>query len=211
MLVFLPVFMLEGLSGAFFRPLATAYVLAILASLLVALTITPALSLLMLPKHLDAKESRLVTALKDWYRRTLPRLIDRPRRRRRRLGRADGRHARVRAAAWRRVSPELSRVRLPDALGREAGQLNRGDAAHHRAREQGAARHPWRAKLRIAYRPCRGGGRSRRAELHRALDQPRSQRRLRGDGREGPGGRRRLSGPVSRSADLPPRAHQGGA
>ena len=62
MLVFLPVFMLEGLSGAFFRPLATAYVLAILASLFVALTVTPALSLLLLPKHLDAKESRLVTA-----------------------------------------------------------------------------------------------------------------------------------------------------
>lgn len=78
MLVFLPVFMLEGLSGAFFRPLATAYVLAILASLFIALTITPALSLLILPRHLDAKESRLVTALKNWYRRTLPRVIDRP-------------------------------------------------------------------------------------------------------------------------------------
>ena len=108
MLVFLPVFMLEGLSGAFFRPLATAYVLAILASLLVALTITPALSLLMLPRHLDARESRLVTALKDWYRRTLPRLIDRPKAGRRSIGGVDGGHARVRSAAWRRVSPELS-------------------------------------------------------------------------------------------------------
>jgi CzcA family heavy metal efflux pump len=78
MLVFLPVFMLEGLSGAFFRPLATAYVLAILSSLFVALTITPAMSLLILPNKLDAKESRLVTALKDWYRRALPRVIDRP-------------------------------------------------------------------------------------------------------------------------------------
>lgn len=78
MLVFLPVFMLDGLSGAFFRPLATAYVLAILSSLFVALTVTPAMALLILPHKLDAKESRLVTALKSWYRATLPKLIDRP-------------------------------------------------------------------------------------------------------------------------------------
>jgi CzcA family heavy metal efflux pump len=78
MLVFVPVFLLEGLTGAFFRPLALAYVLAILASLAVALTITPALSLLLLPKHLDLRDVRLVGGLKTRYRRLLESFVDRP-------------------------------------------------------------------------------------------------------------------------------------
>jgi Cu/Ag efflux pump CusA len=76
--VFVPVFMLEGLAGAFFRPLALSYVLAIIASLAVALTVTPAMALLLLPTHLDTRESRLVSGLKARYRRMLPVFVDRP-------------------------------------------------------------------------------------------------------------------------------------
>jgi Cu/Ag efflux pump CusA len=50
-LVFLPVYFMEGLSGAFFRPLAIAYVLAVSASLVVAIVVTPALSLILLPQR----------------------------------------------------------------------------------------------------------------------------------------------------------------
>src|SRR5262249_44797871 len=44
-IVFLPVLILTGLQVSFFAPLALAYVLAVLASLVVALTVTPALAL----------------------------------------------------------------------------------------------------------------------------------------------------------------------
>src|SRR4051794_40303713 len=78
-LVFIPVFFLEGLAGSFFRPLALAYVLAILASLLVALTVTPALSLMLLTGATGRRrESPLVRGLKAAYRGVLPGIVTRP-------------------------------------------------------------------------------------------------------------------------------------
>jgi len=78
-LVFLPVFFLEGLPGAFFRPLAIGYVLAILASLFVALIVTPAMCLLILPgEKASTKEPPLSRWLRKPYRAMLPWFIHRP-------------------------------------------------------------------------------------------------------------------------------------
>lgn len=79
-LVLIPVFYLPGLSGTFFQPLALSYILAIIASLFVALTLTPALCLIFLPRaSLHPKESPLVSLLKRGYQRVLPGLLRHPR------------------------------------------------------------------------------------------------------------------------------------
>jgi len=79
-LVFVPVFFLDGLAGAFFRPLAVAYVVAILASLLVALTVTPALSYMLLAggRGRTDGDAPLARVLKRGYRAVLPALVARP-------------------------------------------------------------------------------------------------------------------------------------
>ena len=59
-LIFLPVLTLTGLVGSFFAPLALSYILAIMASLAVALTLTPALSLLFFSKGVKHTEDPLV-------------------------------------------------------------------------------------------------------------------------------------------------------
>ena len=80
-LVFVPVFLLEGLAGSFFRPLAASYILAVLASLLIALTLTPALCLILLRgRAVQRPEPSLLRALKRGYRSFLLKLLDRPRR-----------------------------------------------------------------------------------------------------------------------------------
>src|SRR5262245_26686256 len=69
MFVCLPIFFLGGVAGAFFRPLATAYILAVFASLLVALTVTPALALLLLPGSVTKHRDRPVTRAVRWLYR----------------------------------------------------------------------------------------------------------------------------------------------
>jgi CzcA family heavy metal efflux pump len=76
-----PVYLLHSLTGTFFRPLVLSYGLAVLASLVVALTITPALSLILLSRApLERRDAPLVRVLKRGYAGLLSRVILRPRR-----------------------------------------------------------------------------------------------------------------------------------
>ena len=74
-----PVFFMGGLSGAFFEPLALSYALAIVASMGVALTVTPALALIMLRNvPLERRESPLTRWLQRSYSAVLGRIVMRP-------------------------------------------------------------------------------------------------------------------------------------
>ena len=71
-LVFVPVLTMSGLQGRLFAPLGEAYILAIMASLGVALVVTPALSLVMLGHATGgASEFALLTWARRAYTRTL--------------------------------------------------------------------------------------------------------------------------------------------
>jgi CzcA family heavy metal efflux pump len=70
--VFLPVLTMSGLQGRLFAPLGQAYLLAVFASLLVALTVTPALALLLLPRAAErTAELKLLARIQGGYRRVL--------------------------------------------------------------------------------------------------------------------------------------------
>ncbi len=88
-LVFVPVVLLPGLAGRFFAPLGLAYVLAILASLVVALTVTPALCALLFrtkpsekpePEASQIAEDPPVTRwMRRYYEGLLRKIVARPR------------------------------------------------------------------------------------------------------------------------------------
>jgi CzcA family heavy metal efflux pump len=79
LLAVLPVFFVEDVSGALFQPLAVSYVLAVLAALAVALTVTPALSLILLANAPEGRESPLIPWLQRGYERLLARTVQGPR------------------------------------------------------------------------------------------------------------------------------------
>jgi CzcA family heavy metal efflux pump len=75
-----PIFLLTGLTGTFFQPLALSYVLAVGASLVVAVTVTPALCHILLSKtKLERRESPFARWLEGGYEAFLARIVSRPR------------------------------------------------------------------------------------------------------------------------------------
>jgi CzcA family heavy metal efflux pump len=77
-LAVVPLFFLNQLAGAFFPDLVVAYLLALLASMVVAVTVTPALSVLLLSRRpVDSVASPLVRRLQDVYEGSLSRIVDR--------------------------------------------------------------------------------------------------------------------------------------
>ena len=78
-LVFAPVLALTGVHGALFRPLGLAYILATLASLIVALTVTPAMTLVLLGRRGHrAPQSAVLRWLTTRYTRVLRWTMPRP-------------------------------------------------------------------------------------------------------------------------------------
>jgi CzcA family heavy metal efflux pump len=107
-----PIFFLEGLSGAFFRPLVTSYAIALLVSMAVALTVTPALALIFLHRaKLENKESPLAVWMQRGYAWLLARILPK------------GRYAFASVAALALIAlsvvPNLGQSLLPDFKERD--------------------------------------------------------------------------------------------
>src|SRR6202522_3424368 len=76
---FLPILMLSGLQGSFFRPLSIAFLLAVGLSLLVAMSATPAMSVLVMAQHQPKPEARFLEYCKRGQLRIVDWLDARPR------------------------------------------------------------------------------------------------------------------------------------
>ncbi|OYT92595.1 MAG: CusA/CzcA family heavy metal efflux RND transporter [Burkholderiales bacterium PBB3] len=80
-LVLLPLFFLPGIEGRLMQPLAIAYIVSLLASMVVSVTLTPVMSYYLLPniKGLDHGDTKVQAWVKAWYARALTRVLAAPR------------------------------------------------------------------------------------------------------------------------------------
>ncbi len=78
MIVYLPILALEGVEGKLFQPMALTVIFALLGSLILSLTLMPALSAVLLPRRISEKENFVVAGAKRLYRPALRRALLRP-------------------------------------------------------------------------------------------------------------------------------------
>jgi Cu/Ag efflux pump CusA len=76
---FLPILLMSGLQGAFFRPLSISFLIAVGLSLLVAMSATPALCVLVMARQQPKSEAPFLLHLKRWQSRAIVGLDRRPR------------------------------------------------------------------------------------------------------------------------------------
>lgn len=80
-LVFVPLFALDGIEGKLFAPLGIAYIVSLVASLVVSLTLTPALCSYLLPKMkaiTHEKDSALITFIKKYAGKVVHKTLSHP-------------------------------------------------------------------------------------------------------------------------------------
>ncbi len=153
----LPIFMLTGIQGTFFRPLSLAFLLAVGISLVVAMSATPALCAVLMRKHKPPEEARFLLACKRFQRRTIEKLYRHPRvvlaagarhRARRRAAAAAVRPAAAagfpRELSDRPCQPAPGRLAAGDHPGRRADlQAAGGDSRHCERRRADRPRREW--------------------------------------------------------------------
>ena len=211
-LALLPVFFLTGLTGSFFRPLAFAYALAVLISMLVALITTPALSMIFLKNaSLNRRESPVAKWMQTSYMRLLRPVVRKPVAAYVTVAAivldGDGGRTPRRSGA----APRVQRTRLPDALGDRARRLRRGGDADHGRVGQGTPGHSRGPELRLPYRsgvPMDEVVGVNFGENWISIDPDADYDKT---PRQDPRGRRQLSRTPARRPDLPQGAHQGSA
>ena len=130
-----PVFFLSGLSGAFFQPLVLAYGLAVMVSMLVATTVTPALCLLLLSRGTESASPRscVLARLRRGAGADHAPAVPGDRHGGPHDGRRPARLPDARAVA----AAELQGERSDHVLGDEAGHVAAGDDADRGARLPG--------------------------------------------------------------------------
>jgi len=70
-LVYVPILALEGIEGKLFRPMALTVILALVGSLILSLTVMPALASYILPRRMEERDPLLVRCLQRIYRPVL--------------------------------------------------------------------------------------------------------------------------------------------